>query len=222
MSLILKIMSLSPQASYEDEYCRTCPDGWTLFDIRCHQFHQTPKTWADAEHFCTTLGGNLASLHTQDGYEVLRNWILRTTGTHTNAWVGGYDSSAEGVWLNSDGSLFDFKGWAKGEPNNVGGNEHCMEINFEDEYCRTCPDGWTPFGKKCYQFHHAPKTWADAEEGVWLNSDGSLFDFKGWAKGEPSNSGGKEHCMEINFEGKDFINDTPCNQKKSFACARDL
>ncbi|XP_033485447.2 galactose-specific lectin nattectin-like [Epinephelus lanceolatus] len=144
---------IGANASCEDECCRTCPDGWTPFGKKCYQFHHTPKTWADAEHFCTTLGGNLASLHTQEQYKAFRQVILRVTGTHTNTWVGSYDSSGE---------------------------------------------------------------------GVWLNSDGSLFDFKGWAKGEPSNSGGKEHCMEINFKGKDFINDTPCDQKKSFACARDL
>ena len=40
------------------------------------------------------------------------------------------------------------------------------------------------------------------QEGVWKWSDGKKFDFNGWHKGEPNNSGGAENCMEINFRGK--------------------
>lgn len=34
------------------------------------------------------------------------------------------------MWLWSCGKEFDFKKWGKGEPNNHGGGEGCMEINF--------------------------------------------------------------------------------------------
>ncbi|XP_042348174.1 galactose-specific lectin nattectin-like [Plectropomus leopardus] len=135
-----------------DHCCKVCPQGWAMFGERCYQFNNVKKTWAEAEHFCTTIGGNLASLESDDVYKALREGIFRVSAAHTNTWVGGYDSSHEGIWLWSDGRKFDFKGWADGEPNN---------------------------------------------------------------------SGGGENCMEINFKGKDFVNDIKCNQKKAFLCARD-
>ncbi|XP_035512194.1 galactose-specific lectin nattectin-like [Morone saxatilis] len=96
----------------------------------------------------------------------------------------------------------------------------------------TCPPGWTDFGLRCYLFNKDEKDWADAEvlyvgasdqvkEGVWLWSDGSKFVFNGWAKGQPDNTGG-EGCMDINYSGRDYVNDAICSLKKSVVCAKDL
>ncbi|XP_070766776.1 galactose-specific lectin nattectin-like [Enoplosus armatus] len=136
-----------------DNCCETCPPGWTAFGHHCYMFHHSEKQWADAESFCTSLGGNLASLHTTAEYKFLRELIHRVTGSHKVTWVGGNDA---------------------------------------------------------------------AKERVWLWSDGSKFDFKGWAKREPNNSGGKENCMEINFRGKDYVNDSNCHEKRSFVCGKHL
>ena len=50
------------------------------------------------------------------------------------------------------------------------------------------------------------------QESVWLWSDGSKFDFKGWAKGEPNNAGG-ENCMEMNFMGTNWLLSFPAMWK---------
>ncbi|XP_065817757.1 galactose-specific lectin nattectin-like [Labrus bergylta] len=135
------------------ESCRTCPQGWIHFDKSCYLFQFTPMDWADAERHCTAIGGNLPSVHANDQYSFLRNTIHQLTGQHRGAWLGGYDA---------------------------------------------------------------------VKEGVWLWSDGSLFDFKHWAKGEPNDRSGKTNCMEMNFRGRDYINDTACNQKRSFFCEKNL
>ncbi|XP_067449488.1 galactose-specific lectin nattectin-like isoform X1 [Thunnus thynnus] len=137
----------------DDECTETCPSGWTHFENQCYMFHHSEKDWADAERFCTSIGGNLASIHSAEVYSFLRDVILTSTGSHKTTWVGGHDAVKEGVWLWSDGSKFEFKGWAKGEPNNAGGGENCMEINFK---------------------------------------------------------------------GKDFVNDSKCNLKRSFVCSKQL
>uniref|UniRef100_A0A3Q3GL15 C-type lectin domain-containing protein n=1 Tax=Labrus bergylta TaxID=56723 RepID=A0A3Q3GL15_9LABR len=131
----------------------TCPQGWIYFDKSCYLFQFTPMDWADAERHCTAIGGNLPSVHASDQYSFLRNTIHQLTGQHRGAWLGGYDA---------------------------------------------------------------------VKEGVWLWSDGSLFDFKHWAKGEPNDRSGKTNCMEMNFRGRDYINDTACNQKRSFFCEKNL
>ncbi|CAJ1084350.1 C-type mannose receptor 2-like [Xyrichtys novacula] len=249
----------------KENCCKVCPAGWAQFGSACYIYYHSAMAWADAEKFCTSIGGNLASVHSKDEYLYLRNAVLRTTGQHSTAWLGGYDAAKEGVWLWSDGSKFDFKFWAKGEPNNAGGHENCMEMNFR--VCKTCPSGWSQYGKSCYIFHFQPMAWAVAEkhctteggnlvslhsrdeydfirntlqrvagrqvniwlggndaskEGVWLWSDGSYFDFNGWNKGEPNNFQGHENCMEMNYEGRDVVNDNSCWKKKSFFCAKAL
>ncbi|KAM6981885.1 galactose-specific lectin nattectin-like [Tautogolabrus adspersus] len=107
-----------------------CPAGWTDFENRCYLFQPSEKEWSDAERHCTSLGGNLASIQTSGEYNFLRDLIHKATNTHKETWVGGYDAPKNNVWLWSDGSQFDFKGWAQGEPNDVGG-EGCMEMNFK-------------------------------------------------------------------------------------------
>ncbi|XP_065817480.1 galactose-specific lectin nattectin-like [Labrus bergylta] len=139
--------------NHSGESCRTCPQGWIHFDKSCYLFQFTPMDWADAERHCTAIGGNLPSVHANDQYSFLRNTIHQLTGQHRGAWLGGYDA---------------------------------------------------------------------VKEGVWLWSDGSLFDFKHWAKGEPNDRSGKTNCMEMNFRGRDYINDTSCNQKRSFFCEKNL
>ncbi|XP_040007540.1 galactose-specific lectin nattectin-like [Xiphias gladius] len=131
--------------------CVTCPSGWTMFRDRCYLFQDAEKDWVEAERYCTSRDGNLASLPNGAVYDFIRKMIYRATNSHKTTWVGGYDAVKEGVWLWSDGSKFDFKGWAKGEPNNSG----------------------------------------------------------------------EEHCMEINSDGKDYVNDFKCAAQRSFVCARN-
>ncbi|XP_053174060.1 galactose-specific lectin nattectin-like [Scomber japonicus] len=119
-------------AVFTDGFCEVCPSGWTQFERHCYIFYNVEKDWADAERICSSLSGNLVSIHTKDEYKFLREMIYRATNSHKTTWVGGYDAVKEGVWFWSDGSKFDFTDWGKGEPNNRGG-EGCMEINLRGE-----------------------------------------------------------------------------------------
>ncbi|XP_063743026.1 ladderlectin-like [Eleginops maclovinus] len=92
----------------------------------------TSGLWMEAEKSCNDLGGNLASIQTQAEYVFIRKLVKTATGTDKLTWVGGYDAVKEGVWLWSDGTKFSYTGWTKGEPNNSGGKENCMDINFRD------------------------------------------------------------------------------------------
>ncbi|XP_059189024.1 galactose-specific lectin nattectin-like [Centropristis striata] len=116
-------------SSQKEGECITCPDGWTKFDCRCFLFIYEEKVWADAEIFCVTNGGTLTSLKTAEDYGFFRQLVIRATGANKTTWIGGYDAIKEGVWMWTDGSKFDFNGWAKGEPNN-NGDEDCMEFNY--------------------------------------------------------------------------------------------
>ncbi|KAM4562499.1 lactose-binding lectin l-2-like [Odontesthes bonariensis] len=72
-----------------------CPPGWTQFGSRCFIFYHTAKNWIDAEHFCMSIGGNLASVHSADESLFLSELVKRVTGVHHHTWVGGFDAVAE-------------------------------------------------------------------------------------------------------------------------------
>ncbi|XP_033935305.2 galactose-specific lectin nattectin-like isoform X2 [Pseudochaenichthys georgianus] len=113
--------------------CRgSCPPEWTQLGSRCFIFKNQPMNWASAERDCLGLGGNLASFQSTTEFNFIRKLVRTATGQDLHFWAGGHDAVMEGVWLWSDGSKFSFSGWGKGEPNNVGGKEHCMEVNFGD------------------------------------------------------------------------------------------
>ncbi|XP_016517432.1 galactose-specific lectin nattectin-like [Poecilia formosa] len=91
---------------------------------------------------CISLGANLASIHSSGEHIFLKELVNSKKGSYQRTWVGGHDAVKEGVWLWSDGSKFDYTKWGSGEPNNLGGKEHCMEINIagstqhlNDEVC---------------------------------------------------------------------------------------
>ncbi|XP_028447978.1 galactose-specific lectin nattectin-like [Perca flavescens] len=119
-----------------------CPPNWTQFGSRCFAFYIQTKTWIDAETFCQTIGGNLASIHSAEENTFLRDFINQVTGTYKNAWIGGSDTVQEGTWMWTDGSKFNYKIFNAGQPDNAGGAENCLEMNFEvknwnDRTCST-------------------------------------------------------------------------------------
>ncbi|KAK5863077.1 hypothetical protein PBY51_000134 [Eleginops maclovinus] len=119
--------SLHPQAQ---DCGNICHHGWTQLGSRCFIYRNQAQDWATAETECIALKGNLASIRSTTEYNFIRQLVKKATGTDVNVWVGGYDAVREGVWMWSDGSKFTFRNWSRGEPNNAGGKEHCMEINY--------------------------------------------------------------------------------------------
>ena len=49
--------------------------------------------------------------------------------TKQASWTGGY-RMPDGGWGWTDGSPWNFTNWSPGEPNDDGGNENFVEINF--------------------------------------------------------------------------------------------
>ena len=46
--------------------------------------------------------------------------------------VGGNDIASEGSWVWDSGYAMSFTNWASGEPNNGGGEEHCLALHGAD------------------------------------------------------------------------------------------
>ncbi|XP_059192278.1 type-2 ice-structuring protein-like [Centropristis striata] len=114
----------------------SCPDGFQEFNGRCFHYVDTERSWTDAEKNCQSMEGNLASVHSELDYRFIQMMMEKhTNGSLPNSWIGGTDCQKEGSWFWSDGSTFLFQLWCPREPNNIHGNQHCMEMNFGADNC---------------------------------------------------------------------------------------
>ena len=65
-----------------------------------------------------------------------------------DTWLGGTDEAEEDVWRwNENNEVFSYTNWARFEPNNAQGREHCFEFKtdrgnpvWNDEFCTA--DDW--------------------------------------------------------------------------------
>ncbi|XP_070710716.1 type-2 ice-structuring protein-like [Pempheris klunzingeri] len=112
----------------------TCPSGWVAYSGRCFTYFPRQMSWAKAEKNCQSMGGNLASVHNVQEYHEIQRLIVSITYDYKPTWIGGSDAQEEGVWLWSDGTLFQYKNWCPGEPNNYH-SQHCTQMNFGATKC---------------------------------------------------------------------------------------
>ncbi|XP_010891412.1 ladderlectin-like [Esox lucius] len=119
----------------------SCPSGWYNYGSHCFRFINTAMSWAESEQFCVLQRGNLASIHNKDEDNFIKVLMRVQAGGLPVTWIGGYDLGKTSLWLWSDGSIFVYSNWGKGEPNNGFGN--CLQINYgtdklwDDTDCKT-------------------------------------------------------------------------------------
>ncbi|VDM77470.1 unnamed protein product [Strongylus vulgaris] len=114
-----------------------CESGWAYFDKTDSCYRRF--VWANfenAEEVCVSNGGHLASIHSAEENTFV-NDISESGMDYSDdgslTWIGltqaNYPSST--VWTWTDGTPFDYKNWAPGEPNNSKGVEHCVQIQSD-------------------------------------------------------------------------------------------
>ncbi|XP_069098306.1 lectin-like [Pleurodeles waltl] len=82
-------------------------------------------------------------------------------------------------------------------------NDFLTEITFKNN--SNYPVVWVG-GSDCYK----------DRSFVW--TDGSQWDYQKWRQWEPSNTGGREPCIDFNFVTPGLWNDEHCDQKFPFIC----
>ncbi|XP_058474867.1 ladderlectin-like [Solea solea] len=127
----LALGAVSPSGELEVKLLRgSCPSFWFSFDGRCYKYVSTRLSWADAELYCVSQGANLVSIHSEGENNFVRSLIRNFDHADGATWIGLTDAHKEGNWMWSDGYAVTFTQWLVGEPNNAGGREHCVHINW--------------------------------------------------------------------------------------------
>uniref|UniRef100_A0A672NK09 Galactose-specific lectin nattectin-like n=1 Tax=Sinocyclocheilus grahami TaxID=75366 RepID=A0A672NK09_SINGR len=60
------------------------------------------------------------------------------------------------------------------------------------------------------------------QEGQWIWSDGSPFNYTSWCSGEPNNAGDAENCLELAHSSNQCWNDLTCSSFLDFVCAKKM
>ena len=109
---------------------------------------QEKKTFDATVQKCRTIGGEMAVATDKQALQEMINSVKRLTDECGLDVFSGYtDREEEGVWREANnGAEMNWVHWRDGEPNNVGGIQHCIVFNVEtgesnDQACdlQFCP-----------------------------------------------------------------------------------
>lgn len=117
---------------------KPCPKNWFQNENTCYFYEKNERlNWYAARIKCHDFGGKLSEPDTAEKMRFLIN-VHVLHGGH-DVWVGATDDSKEGKWVwESSQTAVDFVSWQLGQPNNMAGNQHCMEMglsNMNDDSC---------------------------------------------------------------------------------------
>jgi hypothetical protein len=111
-----------------------CPCDVDWFGDHPYLFCETTLNWGEAVAACqNTPGYELVTISSP----VENDFLESVTDTYPDVqwWTGLNDLDLFGTWSWDDGSNVAFTKWnaANNEPNNLGGDEHCMEFGWYDD-----------------------------------------------------------------------------------------
>ena len=99
--------------------------GFTFItQLNGHSYYRSngSATWPVARNTAISLGAHLVTISS-----VAENNLFTGLGLH---WGGLTDEVTEGTWLWSNGEPVTYTNWSSGEPNNSGGNQDYLVLNW--------------------------------------------------------------------------------------------
>ena len=99
-----------------DRYRPLCKEMPTSTEFT---FFEVPAPYKDARAKCQSLGGDLASIHSE-----AENAEAYAVAVGSHSWIGLQDMDKEGSFVWSDGSELNYTAWFTGEPNEYASNSN--------------------------------------------------------------------------------------------------
>nr|UMK70484.1 C-type lectin 12 [Bitis atropos]UMK70486.1 C-type lectin 14 [Bitis atropos]UMK70487.1 C-type lectin 15 [Bitis atropos] len=127
--LLVVFLSLSGTGAASD-----CASGWTAYGQHCYKVFDEPKSWADAEKFCTeqAKGGHLVSFHSKKEADFVFKLTSQTLESEI-LWMGLSKIWNECNWAWSNGAKLEYKNWAE--------ESYCVYFSTSEEGWSTRPCG---------------------------------------------------------------------------------
>ncbi|XP_068615109.1 CD209 antigen-like protein C [Brachionichthys hirsutus] len=114
---------------------KSCFQGWIKFNKKCYFFspNGNSKTWDDSRKDCQARGADLVIITTKAELDFVKKKYGVT-------WTGLSLDKVTDIWKWVDGTeLEDEEFWQEGEPNNIDGEENCVEVSRDESALNDVP-----------------------------------------------------------------------------------
>ncbi|XP_061388398.1 C-type lectin 37Db-like [Musca vetustissima] len=100
---------------------------------KLYHFGQSQVSWFKANLICQSMGGVLASFDNPEEIEELSEHLKSNYPNDRWWWLSGSDLHSEGdfYWYGT-GERMLYADWAGVQPDNAGGNEHCVHLWYKE------------------------------------------------------------------------------------------
>ncbi|KAM6959192.1 CD209 antigen-like protein C [Aplochiton taeniatus] len=117
-----------------ERVCRPCPEGWESVRQRCYLFSQDRRDWISSQYHCTSLGGSLVMVRSEDEQVFLWN-KAKGLSQGDSYWMGLRSSSLDGTWNWVDGTPMEggHQFWEH-VPEKADTKELCAHLSPGDSY----------------------------------------------------------------------------------------
>lgn len=182
---------------------KNVPADAVEFNGHYYYIYKDEKSWSDANDYCKSLSGYLATITTQEEQNFIQQYLAQVTAGATAAndtsepatwekevWIGATDSRFEGDWEWANGEKFEYTNWAPNQPDDSWGQDYGVILNhfrngidvgqWDDSNSYICPficewGEYTP--ESAYTETNAPsqRTTSDGRDIVLvLDTSGSM------------------------------------------------
>ncbi|KAA0719906.1 C-type mannose receptor 2 [Triplophysa tibetana] len=165
-------------STWTDENCNyqlpfICYSRSSLASSRQYHFISVNKSWSEAQTYCRQ---NYIDLATIDNMTEMDSVMNTVNGSYNGSvWIGLYDDVNSWRWSLDDDDFYqegerEFRNWNH-QPNNYGGNEMCVYMNYDgswyDSSCDTslpsvCYDGRGNTSQR-YIWVNQSRSWSEAQ-----------------------------------------------------------